>query len=225
MHTSALNGRSAAEKCKFLKRDIVLRMNRALVKASGVETANMEYVQYERKIVQDLGIVLEGWPLEEPLTRPSALGSLLGKLEKLRNALIEGTCNFHKISAKEKAQRYQEWCGRIASGEVIEKLRKEQSDKGMAKGPRVPTDNQDNDDSSSSSDDGNDNDDARPPTSTSSPIVGPPTTAPSANKQRKTASGISKASRCKTKANVTSSGGVNMVLTAPDGNGSSFSVF
>ncbi|KIY43037.1 hypothetical protein FISHEDRAFT_12938, partial [Fistulina hepatica ATCC 64428] len=93
----------------------------------------MEYVQYERKIVQDLGVVLEGWPLEEPLTRPSALGSSLGKLETLRNALLMGTCKFRKISAEEKAQRYQEWRAKIASGEIVDKPRRERSDKGSTK--------------------------------------------------------------------------------------------
>ncbi|KIY44306.1 hypothetical protein FISHEDRAFT_77501 [Fistulina hepatica ATCC 64428] len=84
----ALSGCPTAKKCKFLKRDISLRINKVLIKVTGNPSASMEYIQYE------------------PLSCPSTLGNAIGKLEKVCNALINKTCKFHKISAEEKKQRY-----------------------------------------------------------------------------------------------------------------------
>ncbi|KIY46279.1 hypothetical protein FISHEDRAFT_75783 [Fistulina hepatica ATCC 64428] len=114
----ALSGCLAAEKCKFLK------------------------------IVKDLSVVLEGWPLDEPLSHPSTLGNTVGKLEMVCNVLINRTCKFHRISAEERVQRYQEWHAKITNGEIINinKRQKECSDKGILKGPLVPCSGSDDDD-------------------------------------------------------------------------------
>ncbi|KIY43747.1 hypothetical protein FISHEDRAFT_78581 [Fistulina hepatica ATCC 64428] len=139
-----------------------------------------------------------------------------------------GTCKFCKISAEEKAQQYQEWHAKITSGEIVDKLRRECSNKDSTKGPRVPiqVDDQGGDDSPDSSEHSNNNNNKHGNTSTSlSSFTGPPTTA-SSNKQCKTAGENPK---CKTKVSAgsltPSAGGANMILTLPDANGSSFHVF
>ncbi|KIY43035.1 hypothetical protein FISHEDRAFT_78912 [Fistulina hepatica ATCC 64428] len=72
----------ATEKYKFLKRDIGIQITQALSNTTGNRNTNMEYIQYEKKIVQGMGVVLEGWPLDKPLSHPSTLGNSIGKLEK-----------------------------------------------------------------------------------------------------------------------------------------------
>ncbi|KIY44566.1 hypothetical protein FISHEDRAFT_77476 [Fistulina hepatica ATCC 64428] len=128
---------NANEKAKVLKADIVNRMNTALADATDNFDARMEYVNYDRLIVQGMGVVLEGWPLG-PLVQPNRLGNSLPQLTKLRDALKDGSCKFRKIDRAEKDALYKEWQQKIADGEVVEKTRKGRSDRGVRRGPRVP---------------------------------------------------------------------------------------
>ncbi|KIY42817.1 hypothetical protein FISHEDRAFT_79116 [Fistulina hepatica ATCC 64428] len=136
--------RTSQEKSKFLKADIVWLVNVALIDITGNADANMKYVDYECGIVQRYGVVLEGWPVE-PFQQPSRMGNAIGQLECVRDALKTGKCYFRKIDKK------------VANGEVVKRMRKTRSDKGIAKGPRVPTgdseDEEDDDDEEDNVDD------------------------------------------------------------------------
>ncbi|KIY52345.1 hypothetical protein FISHEDRAFT_70030 [Fistulina hepatica ATCC 64428] len=152
---------NANEKAKVLKADIVNRINTALAEATGNVNAHMEYVNYDRLIVQGMSVVLEGWPLSQ-LVQPNRLGNSLPQLIKLRNALKEGTCKFRNIDKAEKDLLYDEWQQKIKNGEIVERTRKERSDRGARRGPRVRVDSDGDDDDSDDCQDSDNEDEDNP---------------------------------------------------------------
>ncbi|KIY47961.1 hypothetical protein FISHEDRAFT_13506, partial [Fistulina hepatica ATCC 64428] len=118
------------EQASFLKKEIVTKINDALSAATGIPDATMEYANYHTAVVQKLGVVLEGWPLDE-LVQPSRLGNTITKLKKVRDALSDGTCTFRRIDSAEKDRLYHEYRDKVAAGEIIERGRKTRADKGV----------------------------------------------------------------------------------------------
>lgn len=66
----------------------------------------MNYRHYEAKIVQKHRVVIKGWPLEK-FASPNDIGNI-PKLEKLRDALLNGTCHWQKISKDEAKRRLKD---------------------------------------------------------------------------------------------------------------------
>ncbi|KIY48275.1 hypothetical protein FISHEDRAFT_73839 [Fistulina hepatica ATCC 64428] len=170
--------RNTQEHASLLKKEIIVKINSALSEATGIPDSTMEYVNYHSAIVQKMGVVLEGWPLDE-LVQPSRLGNTIAKLKMVRDALADGTCTFRKIDNAEKERLYREYREKVANGEIVEKARKTRTDKGILRGPRVLVADDDNiNEADDDLDCGDDNDESHEsPTSTG--------TDPASNKRKR----------------------------------------
>lgn len=94
------------------------------------ESAMMQYTNYETGIVQCYGVVLEGWTYEK-LVNPSTLSTSLPNLQRLRDAIDDGTCKFVKLDALQLKERRKEYEKNIADGVVTPHSRKQRSDVGV----------------------------------------------------------------------------------------------
>ena len=94
--------------------------------------AVMNYARYEEEIVQRYGIELRGWTYEK-IMNPSLFTSSLPPLMTLRDALVEGTCKFVKLTAAERKERETAYMEKVKSGEVEVRKRKRRSDAGSRK--------------------------------------------------------------------------------------------
>ncbi|KIY47552.1 hypothetical protein FISHEDRAFT_74486 [Fistulina hepatica ATCC 64428] len=116
--------RNAHEQASLLKKEIVAKINGALAEATGIPEATMEYTNYHTAVVQKMGVILEGWPLDE-LVQPLRLGNTIPKPKKIDKA--------------EKERLYREYREKVAAGEIVEKVRKTRTNKGISCGPCVPS--------------------------------------------------------------------------------------
>ena len=90
----------------------------------------MHYSDYEEKIVQRYGIELVGWTYEK-FVNPSELSTSLPGLQRLLDAINNGTCKFVKLTALKLSERRQELQKSISEGNVpAPKGRKPRKDRG-----------------------------------------------------------------------------------------------
>jgi hypothetical protein len=82
--------------------------------------ARMAYTWYEEDIVQQHGVLLEGWT-GPAFGNPSELSMSLTSLGKLLNALKSGECAFRKLSAAEATERKTKWDADVAAGRMTPK--------------------------------------------------------------------------------------------------------
>lgn len=124
------------------------------VAITGAPKAKMNYVQYEAQIVQRYKVVIKGWPLDK-FANPTAIGSI-PKLSKPRDALVDGSCCWERISDGDAKKRLEDW---EKAGDVVHAAQKQRSDAGYkCKHPaddepgHADTSNEDSDAASSDSD-------------------------------------------------------------------------
>jgi hypothetical protein len=101
---------------------------------TGSKVADINYNNYNEKIVQKLKVKLVGWPFEKIIS-PAKLYTI-GELRTLRNMLRSGACCWVWLSKQELKVLANKSAMRRKRGEVIEKTRKTRSDKGVKTGPR-----------------------------------------------------------------------------------------
>jgi hypothetical protein len=90
----------------------------------------MQYVNYEEAIVQRYGVVLEGWTFDR-FVNPSELSTALPPLQKLLDALNDGSCKFVKLTREQRKAREKAYLTKLASGEVQVRERKTRKDAGI----------------------------------------------------------------------------------------------
>jgi hypothetical protein len=100
----------------FLLLDLIIQKNCLAHKLQ------MDYDNYEKKIVEAYGVVLEGWPMGK-IQNPGKLGGH-AEITKLLDSLQEGTCHWKKLTAEELRDRIKDNKERAAAGEEIYKARK-----------------------------------------------------------------------------------------------------
>ncbi|TFK59018.1 hypothetical protein BDN72DRAFT_732680, partial [Pluteus cervinus] len=98
----------------------------------------MEYTNYHEKIVCKYSVELIGWTAST-FTNPSELGSSLGPIMDLYNALTSGSCKWVKLTEAELQRRKDEHAAKVGSGEVAQKSRKTRKDAGRKRGPNRRT--------------------------------------------------------------------------------------
>jgi hypothetical protein len=98
------------------------------------KAADMNYDNYDEKIVQKLKVKLVGWPFEKIIS-PAKLYTI-DELRTLRDTLRSGACCWVRLSKQELKVLANETAMRRERGEVIGKTRKARSDKGVKTGPR-----------------------------------------------------------------------------------------
>jgi hypothetical protein len=91
---------------------------RLIVEVTGDKTATMQWVEYEKNMVQK-GICLVGWT-HPKWGSPSTLGGNLKNLETLFNAVNSRTCRFVKgLTDDEKKKHSKEWTRKVRNGDLI----------------------------------------------------------------------------------------------------------
>ncbi|KIK13499.1 hypothetical protein PISMIDRAFT_645506, partial [Pisolithus microcarpus 441] len=79
--------------------------------------SQMNYINYEKQIVEKLGVALHGWPIPGRVCNPSKVKRT--ELEKLLDALKEEKCKWVRLTPQELATRIADNKARQARGEQI----------------------------------------------------------------------------------------------------------
>ena len=96
------------------------------------KTVGMNYDNYERKIVESLGLELIGWPSDLlPIRNPGKLGGR-DRVQKLHVALTTKVCYWKKLSEEDRQRRIVLNTERHALGEKVYKQRKEHTLQGTS---------------------------------------------------------------------------------------------
>ena len=115
----------------------------------------MQYVNYEEAIVQRYGIVLEGWTFAR-FVNPSELSTALPPLQKLLNALNDGSCKFVKLTREQCKAREKEYREKVVTGEIQVRERKTRKDAGQKRKRKVSKSKVGSDEETSSSESSDD---------------------------------------------------------------------
>ena len=117
----------------------------------------MNYVNYEKSVMQKFHVKLVGWPDDVKFINPASLTNV-DDLRKLRHALRTQACHWVKLSDREVRQHTESIEQREISGVCVGRKRKQRSDKGKPR-KRVAREHRDNDADDGDDDGGDDDDD------------------------------------------------------------------
>ncbi len=92
----------------------------------------MNYVNYDRAIIQKLHVKLVGWPEKLNFTTPHLIYTV-DDARLLRHCLREKTCHWVKLSNKEVVEHFAEMIAKERNGGIVGRKRKTRSDKGVIK--------------------------------------------------------------------------------------------
>ena len=154
--------------------------------------ADMNYDNYEEKVIQRLKVKLIGWPFENIIS-PAKLYTV-GELRTLRDALRSGACCWVKLSKTELKTHLDNMASRREAGGVVGKTRKQRSDKGVKTSPRRKPGA--HDESNNNEDSGDDSTDSsgpeEPVPGSSASMPNEPQAGPSKKRKSATLAGPSK---------------------------------
>lgn len=118
----------------------------------------MNYINYERSIVEHCGVALVGWPLPGPVCNPSKVGGR-AEVQKLLSALQREhhhseSCHWVVLTDEELVQRMTENRARHARGEAVYVARKKRkvTSAEHKSNTTIDTDTEDSSDDTSTSD-------------------------------------------------------------------------
>ena len=89
----------------------------------------MQYINYDEAIVQRYEVLLEGWTFDR-FVNPSELSTSLPPLQKLLDALNDGSCKFVKLTREQRKDHEKDHRTKVASGEIEVRQRKKRKDAG-----------------------------------------------------------------------------------------------
>ncbi|KAF8331782.1 hypothetical protein F5887DRAFT_894829 [Amanita rubescens] len=92
----------------------------------------MNYVNYEKVIIQKHHVKLVGWPKNVKFVTPANLSSV-DEVRTLRHALKSNECHWVQLSEAEVGENMASIAEREAAGEQVGRKRKQRSDKGKPK--------------------------------------------------------------------------------------------
>ena len=116
----------------LLLQKLVLTTDLLIVSITGDSNAAMQYTQYIQRIVKPYNVGLVGWT-HKTFASPSCLSEGEAEIQKLFNAVLEGSCKFIKFSTdEEKATHIREHEAAIQSG-AINLVQKKSKAKGRGK--------------------------------------------------------------------------------------------
>jgi hypothetical protein len=103
----------------------------------------MNYVNYERAIMEGLAAMLVGWPADLKFANPSEIGTV-SEIRKLRDRLKSGQCHWVKMSQSQLREHAAKLEALREAGQTIGKPRKKRSDAGTSRKRKQPSENQEN---------------------------------------------------------------------------------
>jgi len=128
--------------------------NRKIEHISNMDHISMNYVNYEKSIMQKYHVKLVGWPDDVKFINPASLTNI-DDLRKLRQVLRTQACHWVKLSDREVRQHTESIKQREVSGACVGRKRKARSDKGKPR-KQVARECQDKDADDCDDEDGND---------------------------------------------------------------------
>ena len=96
----------------------------------------MNYVNYDKSIVQKYRVEIVRWPENVKFTNPASLASM-DELRQLRQALRTHDCHWVKITEREVRLHMESIKEQEAGGESVSRKWKQRSDKGKPRKKRV----------------------------------------------------------------------------------------
>ncbi|KAJ7182553.1 hypothetical protein C8R43DRAFT_1116190 [Mycena crocata] len=121
------NGLNTVDTLKSMRKEITKYVGTDL-KAKKGKKITVNWLQYWKVMVLKHGVRLMGWPLDGDPVNPNTIHDV-DSIRKVRNAMKNGTCFWHKLDDDEKAEAEEEYKDLLEHGLVVEVTRKEQSDK------------------------------------------------------------------------------------------------
>jgi hypothetical protein len=112
----------------------------------------MNYVNYKSDVVLRYGVILEGWPEGVDFACPSKLGNNLSVLNRLKDAVVSGSCKFRPLTTAEHRSYEEEYQQQVASGELVIPSRKTRKDRGKKRTREVLSEPEDEPDALCASD-------------------------------------------------------------------------
>ena len=107
----------------------LIRFGVPKIEITGNQKAIMQYVDYKEDIVWCYGIVLERWTFNR-FVNPSELSTALPPLQKLLDALNDGSCKFIRLTQEQCQAHEKKYRTKLASGEIQVHQRKTRKDAG-----------------------------------------------------------------------------------------------
>ena len=103
----------------------------------------MNYVNYEKAVIQKHHVKLVGWPKNVKFVTPANL-SCVDEVRALKHALKSNECHWVRLSGSDVEEHMSSIAEREAAGEHVGRKRKQRSDKGKprkksAAGASLPT--------------------------------------------------------------------------------------
>jgi hypothetical protein len=120
----------------------------------------MNYVNYDKSIVQSHHVKIVGWPESVPFITPSNM-TRCDDARNLLHALRSNTCHWVRLSRTEVNEHMDSICQREAAGETVGRKRKERADKGKKRKRRCHDNWEDSEDISDGDGTGSDASQAR----------------------------------------------------------------
>jgi hypothetical protein len=93
----------------------------AVVDVSKVSEAQLGWKWWEEDVVQQYGVVLNGWTVSDKITDPSNLSTSQTVICTLLEAVRTGECAFRKLGPVEAAKRKAKWEEDVVTGRVVVK--------------------------------------------------------------------------------------------------------
>lgn len=115
-----------------MKKEIRNFIHEGLREITGNDTVGMQYENYDEQIVLRYGVILEGWTAPR-WANPSSLSNSVDMLKTLRDALLDGSCYWRKLSQDELKTRREGHMEGLRDGSLREKPRKIRSDVGQSR--------------------------------------------------------------------------------------------
>ncbi|KAI1788545.1 hypothetical protein LXA43DRAFT_1097239 [Ganoderma leucocontextum] len=99
----------------WMRKTIEDKINMLLVQVTGRRNVTVDYENYEKAVLIDLGVELVGWT-HETFARPSTLPLDIMPLEKLLRAVNTGACFFRRRTKAECADHLRDYMQRMGAG-------------------------------------------------------------------------------------------------------------
>ncbi|KAF7973476.1 hypothetical protein HWV62_15080 [Athelia sp. TMB] len=127
---AAGNGNFRNETAASIRKEIVSAIMTGLIGVTGSSNISMNYLNYDKAIVEKWRVKIFNWPEDIPMVSPSEI-MVIDDLRRLRESWRVGTTCWNEITRAEAEEHKRQVEERRANGEKIGKARKERADKGV----------------------------------------------------------------------------------------------
>ncbi|KAF8346292.1 hypothetical protein F5887DRAFT_1182188, partial [Amanita rubescens] len=125
-------GKTKTDTFKAMRSECTTIVSEGLRQILKSDSVMMNYVNYEKVIIQKHHVKLVGWPKNVKFVTPANL-SRVDEVRTLRHALKSNECHWVQLSEAEVEENMASIAEREAAGEQVGRKRKQRSDKGKSR--------------------------------------------------------------------------------------------